>query len=197
MRFTDEDYAELLGLYLGDGFISRGARTFRLRITLDARYAQIIEDGQALLQRCFPYNSVDIARIGTTGNCVNLSTYSCHLPCLFPQHGRGLKHRRKIELEAWQEKLLARAPWSFIRGCIRSDGCAFINRTDVHRDKPYEYLSYCFSNMSKDIVDLFTTACDVVDIQDYRATSDRRGRWNVRINRRASVAMLEHVGLKT
>jgi hypothetical protein len=39
------------------------------------------------------------------------------------------------------------------------DGCHFINRTDIHRPKPHEYLSYDFSNMSKDIVDLFVEAC--------------------------------------
>jgi hypothetical protein len=32
--------------------------------------------------------------------------------------------------------LIEQAPWAFIRGCIRSDGCAFINRTDIHREQP-------------------------------------------------------------
>ena len=27
---------------------------------------------------------------------------SKHWPCLFPQHGPGRKHTRKIELEQWQ-----------------------------------------------------------------------------------------------
>ena len=35
---SDPDYAELLGLYLGDGNISQLARTQSLRISLDARY---------------------------------------------------------------------------------------------------------------------------------------------------------------
>src|SRR4051794_22870142 len=38
MQFTAEDYAELLGLYLGDGCISEGPRTQRLRLYLDAKY---------------------------------------------------------------------------------------------------------------------------------------------------------------
>ena len=126
-----------------------------------------------------------------------LSVYSNHLACLFPQHGPGRQHERAISLEDWQWRLLEESPWRFLRGCIRSDGCAFINRTDVHRAQPYEYLSYDFSNKSKDIVDLFTAACDVAGIHDYRVTADSRGRWDVRINRRDSVAlMLEHVGLK-
>ena len=41
IHFTPDDYAELLGLYLGDGCISAGARTFRMRIALDAKYPMI------------------------------------------------------------------------------------------------------------------------------------------------------------
>jgi hypothetical protein len=72
-----------------------------------------------------------------------------------------------------------------------------VNRTDIHRPQPYEYLSYCFSNKSTEIVDLFLTACGLVDVE-YRANfNPRRELWQVRVNRRASVAlMLEHVGLK-
>jgi hypothetical protein len=77
-----------------------------------------------------------------------------------------------------------------LRGLIRSDGCAFINRTGA-----YEYLSYDFTNMSRGIVDLFTSTCELVGVR-YRLTRFRRC-WKVRINRRASVAvMLEQVGTK-
>jgi hypothetical protein len=37
IRFTADDYAELLGLYLGDGCISSQPRTARLRVALDAK----------------------------------------------------------------------------------------------------------------------------------------------------------------
>jgi hypothetical protein len=149
IRCTPDDYVELLGLYLGDGCISKHARTFRLR-----------------------------------------------MPCLLPQHGPGLKHLRLIELEPWQRELLDVAPWPFIRACIRTDGCSFINRTDIHRDVPYEYLSYQFSNMSTDIVDLFLEACARVGVCT-RANRRSNGLWSVRINRRESVALLlEHVGEK-
>ena len=47
MRFTAEDYSELLGLYLGDGCISNGPRAHRLRIALDAKYPRVIEDARA------------------------------------------------------------------------------------------------------------------------------------------------------
>jgi len=194
MVFTADDYAELLALYLGDGSISKHPRAYRLRIALDAKYPVIIEQTRELLVRCFPRNSVDLITTNLKGNCVNLSTYSQHLPCLFPQHGPGPKHQRRISLEGWQWDLVRQAPASFVRGCIRSDGCVFINRTG-----PYEYLSYDFSNKSREIVELFAAACDLLGVE-YRLTgaNSRRGLWDVRINRRASVAlMLDHVGMKS
>src|SRR4051794_30055345 len=56
MLFTAEDYAELLGLYLGDGSISSHARTHRLRIVLDLKYPEIVRAAKQLLVRCFPAN---------------------------------------------------------------------------------------------------------------------------------------------
>jgi hypothetical protein len=192
-HFIPTDYAELLALYLGDGCISRNGRTFSLRITLDSKYQRIIEESRALLARCFLGNSVYLVQ--RTG-CVDATVNSSHLPCLFPQYGEGKKHERPIALESWQLDHVRDAPWALIRGCIRSDGSCFINRTDVHRPRPYEYLSYHFANMSKDIVDLFVAACNQVGVFT-RVNCDRRGRWQVRINRRESVAlMLEHVGRK-
>jgi hypothetical protein len=127
---------------------------------------------------------------------VDVSLYSAHSQCLLPQHAPGRKHARPIELEAWQSGFLALAPWAFLRGCIRSDGCVFVNRTDVHRPQPYEYLSYQFSNMSKGIIDLFVGTCDQVGVVT-RVNRNRRGLWTVRINQRESVGRLhEHVGPK-
>jgi hypothetical protein len=187
------DYAELLGLYLGDGCISKLPRTYRLRITLDSKYPRIIRRTAELLEHCFPNNPINVvARQG----CVDVSAYCSHLPCLLPQHGDGRKHERSIALEGWQQEILEQAPWPFIRACIWSDGCVFINRTDIHQPRPNEYLSFGFSNNSKDIVDLLVAACDRVGVIT-RANRDSRGRWSVRINRRASVAlMLTHVGRK-
>lgn len=192
IRFTIEDYVELLALYLGDGCLSKAPRTSRLRISLDSAYPKIIEDGRDLLARSFPMNRVDVVSFHD-GACVNLSVWNSHLPCVFPQHGPGLKHRRRIALEEWQLALLIAAPWPFIRGCIRTDGCVFTNRTGR-----YAYLSYGFSNMSSDIANLLAFAMSLVGV-DYRLTNgSRRGIHQLRVNRRPSVAlMLEHVGLKT
>ena len=183
--FTEPDYAELLGLYLGDGHIVRTGRSDRLRIFLDTRYEGITADAQALLERCFP--SHRIGRFRTRkGTTTILSVYSTHLACLFPQHGPGLKHDRDIVLEAWQTEIVGNSPWAFLRGLIRSDGCVFVNRTGR-----YEYLCYEFSNRSEQIRGLFMDACDLVGV-NYRPY-----RRYVRIYRRESVALMQqYVGLK-
>jgi Homeodomain-like domain-containing protein len=183
--FREGDYAELLGLYLGDGYVCGAGRVHRLRLSLDAKYPGIVDDALRLLSRCFPSNSVGMAT-ADAGSTVVLSVYSAHLVCLFPQHGPGKKHERPIVLEPWQVAELEGSPWSFIRGCIRSDGCVFVNRTG-----PYEYLSYDFFNLSADIRALFMHACDIVGVR-YCDHAKR-----VRINRRPSVARMEaQVGLK-
>src|SRR4051794_29940817 len=117
---------------------------------------------------------------------VVLSVHSAHLTCLLPQHGLGKKHERRIALEPWQQALVAQAPWRFLRGCIRTDGCVFVNRTG-----PYEYTSYGFRNLSADILDLFERTCLDVGLHP------RRYDTAVRLNRRDDVArLLAHVGLK-
>ena len=190
MRFSPGDYAELLGLYLGDGCISLHPRTARLRIALDAKYPGIIREAKELVGRVFPENPVGLVA-AHGGAMFFVSVYSSHLACLFPQHADGKKHDRQILLEAWQLQLVEQAPWSLLRGCIRSDGCTFVNRTGS-----YEYLSYDFSNKSKDIIDLFTSACELVGVE--RRVTCWRGSWRVRINRRRSVElMLANVGLKS
>ena len=179
------DYAELLGLYLGDGHILRIGRSLRLRLSLDSRYPLIVDETASLLARMFPANSVGETR-RDDGHTRIVSVDHSHLGCLLPQHGAGKKHTRPITLEPWQQAAVAEAAWRFLKGCIRSDGCAFINRTGR-----YAYLSYDFSNRSSDILDLFVGACDHVGVDCRRY--DR----HVRIYRRPSVAaMLAHVGLK-
>lgn len=170
------EYAELLGFYLGDGHISQLGRSHRLRISLDARHEQIVREVLDLLRRTFVRNRVGIV-FNDGGATAVPYVYSTHLPCLFPQTGPGLKHDRRIILEPWQRELVERAPWAFLRGLTHSDGCFFINRTGR-----YMYLSVAFSNRSEDILDLFAWACRLVGV------ACRRGRTDVRIYRRESVA---------
>ena len=180
-----ETYAELLGLYLGDGHITDMARTQRLRIFLDAKYPVIIEDAERLARELLPGNRVG-RMAAEEGRMAVVWAYSSHLSCLFPQHGDGKKHERPIVLEPWQQLLVDSAPWALLRGLIRSDGCVFVNRTGR-----YEYLSYDFSNYSEDIVGLFERTCLALGLRPRR--TPRR----IRLNRREDVArLLEHVGRK-
>ena len=178
-------YAELLGLNLGDGCIAKLPRTERLRLFLDARYTRVVAETEALLRRAFPANRVG-RLLRHDGSMVVLWVYHGHLSCLFPQHGEGKKHDRPIVLEPWQEALVAAAPWAFLKGCIRSDGCVFVNRTGR-----YEYLSYDFANRSAHIREQFARVCASVGVE-CRPAGER-----VRIYRRASVErLLVHVGIK-
>jgi hypothetical protein len=38
--------------------------------------------------------------------CVDVSMHPKHWPCLFPQHGPGRKHNRRIALEPWQRAIV-------------------------------------------------------------------------------------------
>lgn len=176
VRFTPGEYTELLGLYLGDGNIVRAGRTYRLRLSLDARHATVLGEAIALVERCLPRNPVSVARLDGGATAVT-SVYSSHLPCLFPQHGPGKKHERPIVLEPWQQALVEQAPWAFLRGLVHSDGCLFINRTGRYR-----YLSVCFDNLSADIRRLFVETCGLVDV------ACRASGTSVRVYRRSDVA---------
>ena len=160
-------------------------RSYRLRVSLDVRYPMIVAETEALLARMFVANRC--GRVQRDGGATQIvSVDHRHLPCLFPQHGSGRKHERSMRLEPWQHTLRQAAPWSFLRGCIRSDGCVFVNRTGR-----YSYVSYDFSNRSTDILDLFEDTCSAVGVDC------RRYEHHIRVYRRASVdLLLDHVGRK-
>jgi hypothetical protein len=184
--FADHDYAELLGLYLGDGHIAQLARTQKLRISLDAAHGQVVADTEALLRRCIPHNRV--GRVTACGGSNVLPhVYHGHLSCLFPQAGPGKKHERPVALEPWQDRIVEAAPWALLRGLIRSDGCIFVNRTGR-----YEYVSYDFANLSVDIPDLFVRTCERLGMRP------RRYARHARLYRREDVArLLAHGVAKT
>ncbi|HTR93776.1 MAG TPA: hypothetical protein VMI73_18760 [Trebonia sp.] len=94
-----------------------------------------------------------VQRIGMT----EVKSTSKHWPCLFPQHGPGMKHTRKIELAQWQQIIVDQYPGDFARGLFHSDGYRGMNR--VRRvlsdgEHWYEYPRYLFINMSTDILEL-------------------------------------------
>ena len=187
----EETYSYLLGLYLGDGCLSEHARgVFRLRVALDKRYPGIIDECR---------RAVDVVRatgapahVQQSAGCVNVGAYWRHWPCLFPQHGGGPKHLRRIELAPWQQRIVERYPAALLRGLIHSDGWRGTNNVRA-RGKRYGYPRYQFVNFSADIRAIFCRACD-----DY-GVAWRQMRWNtISIARRDDVAKLDLVvGLKS
>ncbi|MFF4831126.1 helix-turn-helix domain-containing protein [Streptomyces sp. NPDC001315] len=198
-RELDEPaYSYLLGLYLGDGHISHYSehRVPNLMITCTESWPGLMGDCERAMRAVFPDNSV--CRVRRTG-CSNVKVYSKHLHCLFPQHGPGKKHERKIAFEPWQQEIVDSHPWEFIRGLIHSDGCRITNWTTrlvAGERKRYEYPRYFFANKSDDIRGLFTDTLDKVGVE---WTTLARGSdpFNISVARKASVALLDaHVGPK-
>jgi Homeodomain-like domain-containing protein len=178
------EYAYLLGIYLGDGTISKAPKNlWKLRIFQDTRYPRIIGEIVRAMRAVLP-NRVGVMRRGTM-NCVEIYSLSKRWPIVFPQAGPGRKHERKIELTAWQWGIVWQEPGMLVRGLIHSDGCRVINRV-VQRK--YAYPRYFFTNESQDIQQLFRDACDLIGVE-YR-NNDRK---NISVARRASVAILDEI----
>jgi hypothetical protein len=110
-------YSYLLGLYLGDGYISvggdRAKAVWKLSILCDDAWPGLFQECARAIQAVRPGNKV--LRVQRQG-CTEVRSCSRHWPCLFPQHGPGKKHMRKIELAAWQQVIIERHPGEFARG---------------------------------------------------------------------------------
>jgi hypothetical protein len=175
-------YVYLLGLYLGDGCISKQPKdVWRLRIFQTAKYVDHIAECSIAMHAVLPNNVLVQPKQG----CVEIGSSSKHWPCLFPQHGPGRKHERPIVLAPWQRDLVDRYPRLLLRGLIQSDGSRHQNR--IRRgDKHYSYTRYEFANASADILGIFTNTCDHLGVHWTRANAK-----NISIARRADVAFLD------
>lgn len=175
-------YPYLLGLYLGDGCLAAHPRgVFKLRITLDAKYPGIVDECAAAIADTVPDNRV-MRRPRHYGD-IEVYAYSTRWPQLLPQHGSGLKHRRPIVLEDWQEVAVAATPHLLLRGLIQSDGCRFMNTGRNGWRAP----RYAFSNRSDDILGIFCAACDRMGLRWTTAP------YTVYVSRQADVARLDKV----
>ena len=120
-----------------------------------------------------------------------IKSYSKHWVCLFPQHGPGRKHQRKIELAHWQEVIVRKYPGGFARGLFHSDGWRGVNRvrrTLADGDHWYEYSRYQFSNKSADILRLCGEALDRLGVAWRFSRRDV-----ISVARREAVARLDEV----
>lgn len=185
-------YAELLGLYLGDGWLTRTPRG-HLFLSIACcddwpGLAHCEEVMRAVL-------ATSVCRVRRKG-CHDVKAYSQHWLCLFPQHGPGKKHARPIILEPWQQEIVDEHPGRLLRGLFHSDGWRG-NNVAVHRAEDgfvtrYRYPRYEFTNKSEDIRRICTDALDLLGIA-WRPNGDFR----ISVARRGAVAVLdEHVGPK-
>jgi hypothetical protein len=180
-------YAYLLGLYLGDGHIARAARdVYVLAIACSDDWPGLKAGARQALSAVMPTSSVSCVR--QTG-CTMIKSYSKHWICLFPQHGPGRKHQRRIELAQWQDIIVRRYPGEFARGLFHSDGWRGVNRvrrTLADGDHWYEYSRYQFSNKSADILRLCGEALDQLGVAWRFARPDI-----ISVARRGAVARLD------
>jgi hypothetical protein len=163
------DYAYLLGLYLGDGCISVGGNrakgVWRLRIICADAWPGLVEECVRAMQAIRSTSRVTLQQ---KQGCQEVSSYSRHWPCLFPQHGQSRKHLRRIELQEWQQTIAAEFPGEFVRGLFHSDGYRGMNRVRrvlADGEHWYEYPRYLFVNMSQDILQLCGQALDKLDVE--------------------------------
>jgi hypothetical protein len=180
-------YAELLGWYLGDGYLSRGRRgVFNLHVYNDAQYE--VANGRilGLMQQVKPGGRPHTRSIP---GCLVTTVSWKHWPCLLPQHGPGRKHERPIALESWQREIVVAHPGDFLRGLFHSDGARVANwatRVVAGDLRRYEYARWQFSNRSEDILGLCCWALDLVGVRWRRSS-----RHHVSVSTRADVARLD------
>ncbi len=106
-----------------------------------------------------PDNKVHV--LLTPSNYYSVSANSRSWPCRFPQYGPGAKHTRPILLADWQQQLANRWPGQLIKGLLQSDGCRTMNTGRGGWRHP----RYKFSNVPTDILGIFCTACDQLNLR--------------------------------
>lgn len=178
-------YAYLLGVYLGDGYIARSRASWSLRIVLDAAYPGIVENCCDAIEEIRGGHRPTPRPSSGGEACVRIDRTWRQWPCLFPQHGPGPKHRRRIQLVGWQRRTIDEAPQALLRGLIHADGWRGLNRVHV-KGKDYAYPRYQFSSRSDDIRRLFTDTCDKLGVEWRQWT-----RYHISVAKRDSVALLD------
>ena len=182
-------YSYLLGIYLGDGYISKASRHPVLEIALDASYPGIAKEcGKAIWEVAGTRPRASL-RVTEVGESIRVAAGSPIWPAAFPQHGPGKKHNRTIALESWQQEIVDEWPRQFIRGLIHSDGSRSVNRFTVDLPsgaREYAYVRYFFTNLSADIRALFCTSCERLGIRWTQSSYK-----NISIASRHSVDLLD------
>lgn len=154
-------YSFILATYLCDGCIStyKTVRAPSIRLFNDSRYVKNIQEWAEKLKILFPKNVVNVIK-QKHSNCFVILTYNKNLIELFPQHGKGVKYKRKLILTDWQKEIIEKYPKEFVKGCFQSDGCIYTQKVGK-----YEYRKHSFSNKSEDIIDFLLYALRLIGIE--------------------------------
>ncbi|MBW8751005.1 MAG: transcriptional regulator [Propionibacteriales bacterium] len=189
----EQAYSELFGWYLGDGTITVLRRgIFGLHVFNDSRYVVLNQHVLELMRRVKPGGSPSTRRT----SCTIITSWWKHWPCLFPQHGPGYKHTRRLRMEDWQRDIVEAYPADFLRGLFHSDGCRVNNwatRTVAGEKKRYDYPRWQFTNMSPEIMRWCGEALDLLEIP-WRRSNHK----TLSVSTRAAVARLDElIGLKS
>lgn len=181
-------YAALFGFYLGDGCISRQRSTYALRVFCDRTLPGIVGDVSRLVETV--HDGGKVCRVPAPGVTVVQNCWN-HWPHVFPQHGPGHKHERKLVLEDWQRGIIREEPAAFLRGLFHSDGCRVNNwatRMVAGQKKRYDYPRWQFTNHSGDIQQWCKDSLDQLGIP-WRQSS-----WKVvSVSRREAVRTLDEL----
>jgi hypothetical protein len=154
-------YSFILGLYFGDGCISRTGRSKQLSIALDKKYPGLNEYVIYHMSQLFNKNPTIYDRSIDRGqkyksNCINIKYSNKNLGIIFPHEGVGKKYERSIRLEKWQLAILDHV--FMLKGLFFSDGCYYYDRAN-------KKFMYSFTNKSKDIVDILCNSLNEMKIR--------------------------------
>ncbi|MFI0262196.1 helix-turn-helix domain-containing protein [Streptomyces sp. NPDC017056] len=194
--FDRKAYAYLLGLYLGDGHIVSKPRQHHLSVYCGDAWPGLIGEAEEAMSKVMATPTVSRRQ---KAGCVEVKSYTRHWTCMFPQHGPGRKHERRIALEPWQQHVVDEHPWQLIRGLFHSDGCRVTNWTTrlvSGQPKRYEYTRYFFTNKSDDILRICSGALTAVGVE-WKITRKFGAPFNISVARRVSVVLMDaRVGAK-
>lgn len=174
-----EAYAYLLGLYMGDGYVVLA--TSRLEISLDPKYPRLIAECASAMKAVHPRGKATVRGKGEGAVVVN--SYAAEWLVLFPHHGPGRKHLRKVELLPWQVEIVNQHTAAFLRGLIHSDGCRYDRKVGGKI-----YPAYEFSNESVDIMKMCEVACSRLGVRFRRPSTNQ-----LSVARRADVRVLDEL----
>jgi hypothetical protein len=156
-----KNYAYFLGIFLGDGCLSLGKKNvYRCRITLDAKYSDIISKTKNCISTIMPNNKTSIVYRPYKGmpSCVDVSCYSKEWIKVLTFYIAGPKWTHSIKLEDWQQSIVEKYPHEFWLGLYHSDGTRYV-QTNTGK------FVYSFCQKSEDITNLFKWCSDLLDIK--------------------------------